>query len=119
MMDSAQVYLVLMVLLVVVVPLLGRAFRVNRSLVALAGITLVHLAMIALAAIWAARWDLQFLTPERIFFPIAALILPAGGILALMLGLILDVPWWKAIAVAAGSYALVVLASDFLLLGFA
>ena len=78
----------------------------------------VYLTLVFLIVLWAARYDISWLSPERVFSSTTVLIVPAGVIFTQMLHLFARIMLWKALVVTAISHFIAVLVADFAILGF-
>lgn len=119
-MMNGEVYTYPVVLLVflVVVLILGKLLRTRCSIVSLLTATIIYVVLGGVIALWAARLDLQWLSPQHVFSSVSTLLVPASIIFVELLWLISGVTLWKAALIAVVSHIALVVASDFAILGF-
>ena len=118
MIGGAQTYPAVLLVFLAVVLILGKLLRVRCSIASLLAATIAYVVLGSIIALWAARLDLQWLSPEQVFGSVSTLLVPASVIFVELLWLISGVTLWKAALIAVVSHVALVAASDLAILGF-
>lgn len=116
--NPALVYSVVLLVFLLVVAVLTKALRVELGAPPVLIASAAYLVIAALLSLWAARFDAYWLSPERVFSSVTALIIPASAIFAQILYFFVRIRIWKAIMIAVIPHVAAILASDFAILGF-
>jgi|GEM_PF-2314938 len=114
--SSVRVYLLVLLVFVLAVLALAQLLRAGRRVESILATTVAYVLVACLIALWGARFDVEWLSPERVLSSVAVLIIPASVLFVEMLWAFSRVVVWKAVVIAAVSHAAIIVVSDIALL---